>query len=111
MLIIISFYIIELMFSDQLLTIRAYTCKISAERDQFDKCKVIWVLDYQNPCECTKVAIGGFTTPTPNRQYTPVHAERPMVSENIDAFRMHYGTECGEESKCHSLLPKKITNA
>ena len=80
--------------------IHSYTCKVTAERDQLNKCKVKWVLDYLDPCECTRLAIGGFTLWIPQRQYTPVFAESPLVSDDISKFRMHYGIECEEGSKC-----------
>ena len=88
--------------SDQLMKIHAYICKVSAERDQFNQCKVKWFLDYPNPCECTKLVIGGFTTWSPNRHFTPVYSEHPLLSDDISVFRMHYGIECRVKSKCYS---------
>ena len=91
----LSLFSFFLFFLDQLTRIHAYTCKVSPARN---KCEVKWVLDDPNPCKCTNVVMGGFTTW--NSQLTPGHAENPLLSDDISTIRMHYGIECEEQSKC-----------
>ena len=92
-----------MMFTEQMLRTKAFTCNVNAERDQLNKCKVIWMLDYLNPCECTSVVMGRFNTGTPRRQFTPVTTERPLISDNIKTIRMHYGIVCEEEGSKYRL--------
>ena len=72
-----------------------------AERDQTSKCKLKWVLEYPNPCECTSVAMGGFNIRRiPERLVAPPGAvESPLVSDDIHAIRKHYGLQCDKEGK------------
>ena len=70
-----------------------------AERDQINKCKLKWVLEYPNPCECTSVVMGRFNTWIPERLFAPVAVDRPLVSDDIKAIRRHYWSQCDKESK------------
>ena len=83
------------------MNIKGYTCKLTPERDQKDpeKCKVIWVLNYPNPCECTSVVMGGFNTRIPDRSFVPGSAYTPFLSDDISIIREHYGILCDDRSK------------
>ena len=45
---------------------------------------------------------GGSLKWPPKRSYTPVSVDRPLVSNDIDEIRKHYGLQCdniGDEGK------------
>ena len=43
--------------------------------------------------------MGGMNTWTPIRQYIPVYVESPLLSDDVNAIREHYGLTCDTESK------------
>ena len=53
-----------------------------------------WVLPYQHPCSCTSVIMGGVNTWTPIRPFKPIYVNTPLLSDDIDKIRAHYGIIC-----------------
>ena len=53
-----------------------------------------WVLPYKDPCSCTSVIMGGVNTWTPIRPYKPKYVDTPLLSDDIDEIRDHYGITC-----------------
>ena len=53
-----------------------------------------WVLPYKDPCKCTKVRFGGMNIDTPKRSFDPVYVNKPLVSDDIEKIRDHYGLQC-----------------
>ena len=43
--------------------------------------------------------MGGVNKWTPIRPFVPVYALSPLLSDDINAIRMHYGLQCNKESK------------
>ena len=66
------------------------------------------MLDYPNPCKCTSVVIGGFNTGIHERRFVPNSADSPLVSDDIDAIRGHYGLQCDKESKLTNCKPTNM---
>ena len=62
------------------------------------------MLSYPKPCECTEVIMGGGSLKwPPKRLYTPVLVDRPLVSNDIEEIRKHYGLKCDDtEDVCKS---------
>ena len=84
-------------FTGHCLKVNAYICEVGRERNANNEWR--WVLPYPNPCECTSVIMGGVNTWTPIRPFVPVYVLSPLLSNNIEAIRTHYGLECDEKSK------------
>ena len=53
--------------------------------------------------------IGGFNTWIHERRFVPNSADSPLVSDDIDAIRRHYGLQCDKESKFTNWKPTKMT--
>ena len=83
--------------TDHYLRTNAYICEVGSERNENNEYR--WVLPYSNPCECTSVIMGGVNTWTPIRPFLPVYAVSPLISDDINAIREHYGIKCEGESK------------
>ena len=84
----------------------AYICEVGREKNQHNEWK--WVLPYPNPCECTEVIMGGINTWTPIRPFVPTYAESPLLSNDVNAIREHYGLKCDTESKYSSESKTEI---
>ena len=87
-----------------LIEVKAYTCEAGRERDQFNEWK--WVLPYTDPCECTRVIVGGLNTWTP---ISPLNLgqfyDELLLSNDIKEIREHYGLTCDEERKFYNKQP------
>ena len=86
-------------FSDHLINVNAYICEVRPEREHTKKCKLKWILESPTPCDCTSVVMGGFNTRIPERLCAPVAVDNPLVSDDINSIRKHYGLQCYEQSK------------
>ena len=99
------FQIFKCHITDHLLGVNAHICKVKAERDQINKCKLKWVLEYPNPCDCTDVVIGGFNVWISERRSVPNSADSLLISDDINAIRRHYGLQCDKERKFTNCKP------
>ena len=70
----------------------AHICEVGRERDESNTWR--WVLPYQHPCECTKIIMGGVNTWTPIRPFKPTYVNTPLLSDDVDKIRKHYGLDC-----------------
>ena len=93
----------------QVIPMEAYTCELGRERGQFDGLK--WILDYPNPCECTRVIIGGLNTRIPKRPFVHMAVDTSLVSENIYEIRDQFNLKCGEEGTffCRSYVLNHVS--
>ena len=90
--------------------VSAYICEVGRERDNNNIWR--WVLPYQHPCKCTEIIMGGLNTWTPIRPFTPTYVNRPLLSDDGDKIRKHYGLTCvGKyEFVSHLCIGHKDTN-
>ena len=49
--------------------------------------------------------MGGLNTWTPIRPFVPTYYNSPLLSDNINEIREHYGLDCNDESKLASNVP------
>ena len=85
----------KLLFSTgYLVEVHAHICEVGNEINQHNEWK--WVLPYPDPCSCTSVIMGGVNTWTPVRHFVPTYTDTPLLSEDVEEIRMHYGLECNE---------------
>ncbi len=68
-----------------------YICEVGQERDENNAWR--WVLPYEDPCECTSIRYGGANIQTPKRPFKPVYVDEPLVGDNIEKIREHYGLD------------------
>ena len=71
---------------------RAHHCYIGQEPDANNDWH--WVLPYEDPCACTGIRFGGLNTDTPERDFEPMHVEKPFLSDDLTEIRIRYGLEC-----------------
>ena len=86
----------------QLLQVNSNICEAGSEGNQNQEWR--WILPYADRCQCSKVVMGGFNTWTPNRPFLPAYAASPLLSNNIDTIRGHYGLKCRTEGKCQNCV-------
>lgn len=67
--------------------VEAHTCEVGKE---IYNGKWMWVLATDNPCECTRIVMGGINTVTPKRFFVPTYVETPLISDNAREIRLHY---------------------
>ena len=82
--------------------VRAHYCDVGREKDLHGNWR--WVLPYRDPCKCTKVRLGGMNIDTPERSFNPVYVNEPLVSDNIEKIRDHYGLQLQCKGKVFHLL-------
>ena len=75
----------------------AIICEVGREIDQHNEWK--WALPYPDPCGCTKVIMGGMNTWKPIRPFIPLYVESPLLSDDVNTIREHYGLTCDLGSK------------
>ena len=80
------------MHAGNLLHVGAHICEVGRERDESSTWR--WVLPYQHPCDCTEVIMGGVNTWTPIRPFKPTYVNTPLLSDDVDEIRKHYGLDC-----------------
>ena len=68
-------------------------CYVGQERDPNDDWR--WVLPYEVPCTCTSVRLGGINMDTPERSFDPTYVEKPLVSDDVEEIRDHFGLKSG----------------
>ena len=78
--------------TDLFLPVQAYVCQVGREKDDQNAWR--WILPYEDPCSCTSVIMGGVNTWTPKRPFKPTYVNTPLLSDNIDEIRAHYGIKC-----------------
>ena len=71
---------------------QVYVCEVGQERDGDEI--LGWVLDSEDPCQCTGVTYGGLNMERPWRQIEPVYFENPWFGDEIAELRRHYRLHC-----------------
>ena len=90
--------IIIFFMTDNVSNVEAYmTCHVGREGNQHNELK--WVLSHPNPCECTRVIMGGINMWSSIRPSVPTYADTPSLSDDVKAIRSHYELKCNKESK------------
>ena len=84
-------------FSDYFIKVNASICEVGREKNEDNVWK--WVLPYPDPCVCTRVIMGGMDTWKPIRPIVPAFTETPLLSNDVNAIRAHYGLRCETGSK------------
>ena len=75
--------------TDDISHVEAYmTCHVGREGNQHNEWK--WVLSHPNPCECTRVIMGGMNMWSSIRPSVPTYADTPSLSDDVKAIRSHY---------------------
>ncbi|XP_072016911.1 hyalin-like [Amphiura filiformis] len=68
-----------------------YVCEVGQERDGKHW---RWVLSHKDPCRCTNIKLGGANSYRPTRTFNPVYVHSPMISDDVNQIREHYGWDC-----------------
>ena len=80
--------------TDQFFTESMIQSKYTIEVGQENNSDYQWVLSYKDPCESSNFWYGGGNMFTPKRSFKPVYVETPVVGDNIDEIRDHFGLNC-----------------
>ena len=81
-----QFYYFSLVFAETPIHVQAKSCQLGQENS--GKHKWQWAVAHENPCECSKIVLGGLNAVTPKRSFKLIY------SDSFGEFRDQYGLNC-----------------
>ncbi|XP_071797803.1 uncharacterized protein [Asterias amurensis] len=79
---VLVFFAVWILLISMAYTTQAMICSIGQEPDAANGNKFRWVIPVSDPCECTKIRMGGLNTRTPARPFNVTYHDTPFINDD-----------------------------